>query len=152
MEAKDIISLIALVISFISLLWAYFTNKQLEKYKAIISLEKSYVESKLQTELRLIQELLHSLRDGRLLIEKLITRNRKVKIEDVNEILSRLEEKYTHSLLFLEKTHERVENSAIIIFTHEQKNMVRNALEELCSGEYLISTEKKVEIEKNLSK
>jgi hypothetical protein len=136
MEAKDIISLIALCVSFVSLFWVYFTNRRLEKYKAIVGLEKSYVESKLQQELRMIQELLLALRDGRLLIEKLIVRNRSAKKEEADEILDRLEEKYTQSLLFLEKTHATVENSSIVIFVHEQKNRVRNTIEELVSGEY----------------
>ena len=150
MEAKDIISLIALCVSFVSLFWVYYTNRQLEKYKAIVGLEKNYVETKLQQELRIIQELLLALRDGRLLIEKLVIRNQSVKKEEVEKILDRLEEKYTQSLLFLEKTHATVENSSIVIFTHEQKNRIRNTIEELLSGEYLSSANQKSAINNKL--
>ncbi len=150
MEPKDIISIVALCISLVSLFWVYFTNRQLEKYKAIIGLEKSYVENKLQQELKMIQELLEVLRDGRLLIEKLIVRNRAAKKEEVDKILERLEEKYTQSLLFLEKIHNKTDNTSVVICTHEQKNRIRNTIEKLLSGEYLHSPKQKFEIETKL--
>ena len=41
-------------------------------------------------------------------------------------------------------------NKAIAIFTHEQKNLIRNVIEELLGGEYLSSPNRKSEIETKL--
>ncbi len=131
MEVKEITAIIALIISVVSLLWTYFTSRKLEKYKAIIGLEKNYIESRLKEELNLIRELIEGLRNGRLLLEKVLVREKAVQVEILNKTLDQLEQSYTDALLFLESTHARVENASITIFTHELKNKIRNNLEKL---------------------
>ena len=151
METEEITSIAALVISVISLFWAYFTSRKLEKYKAVVGLEKSYLESRLNEELNLIRELIEALRNGRLLIEKVIEREKSVKIEVLNKTLNELEQKYTDSLLFLEKTHARVGNSAIVIFAHELKNKIRNNLERLSSNDFSSNPNMKSELKEKLA-
>ncbi|WP_430968337.1 hypothetical protein [Spongiimicrobium sp. 2-473A-2-J] len=135
METEDIIAIVSLGITVISLVWVYVTNRKLEKYKGLIALEQSHMESKLQQELRYIQELVGVLREGRLLIEKRVVRKRKVKKAQLQEVLVRLEDSYSQSLLFLEKTQARIDNSSMAIFTHEHKNKLRSMLEELASSD-----------------
>lgn len=134
METEDIIAIVSLGVTVVSLVWVYLTNRRLEKYKGLIAVEQSHIESKLQQELRYIQELVGALREGRLLIEKRVVRKRKAKKAQVQEVLDRLEEKYSQSLLFLEKTQAHVDNASLVVFTHEHKNNVRNILEELTFG------------------
>ena len=139
MEAKDIISIVALGVSVLSLAWTFITNRKLEKYKAEVGIEKGYIEGKLVEESTLIRELLQALRDGRLLIEKIVQRKRSAKLEEVEKILGSLDEKYTKSILFFDQSSARIDGSSISVFVHELKNKIRNTIEKLLTADNLAS-------------
>jgi hypothetical protein len=147
-EFKDVISLLALLLSVVSLVATYLTNQRLEKYKAIIEFEKKYLEDKIKEEKNQIKELIQSFRDARLIIEKIIIRSGSPVNGSIEEISTRLEEKYTNLLLFLKDA----KNTNIVVLIHEQKNRLRNNLEDITLGSYLTDASKRLEIETNLTR
>ncbi len=97
---------------------------------------KEYIETIMHKELPVLQELIEVIREGRLLIEKLIERNQNVELIYVKSVLDELEEKYTKVLLFLKKMPEDIQNNASIVFMHELKNKIRNTIEKLQDKEW----------------